>query len=181
MAKAEKLIPLILKWEGGYSNHPLDSGGCTMKGVTIGTFRSFFGKSKTCSELKNISDDQWSKVFKEGYWDKMGGDDIKSQSVADIIVDWAWLSGVKTVAKKIQKIVGVEADGKIGPVTIKAINTFSPKELHQKIYGERKKFYENLVKRNPEQKVFLNGWMNRLNDYKDFVEEESALPDEKKK
>jgi O-methyltransferase involved in polyketide biosynthesis len=29
----------------------------------------------------------------------------------------------------------------------------------------RKEFYENIVKRNPSQKVFLKGWMNRLNDY----------------
>ena len=26
----------------------------------------------------------------------------------------------------------------------------------------RKQFYNNIVKKNPSQKVFLNGWMNRL-------------------
>lgn len=177
MANAEKLMPLIQKWEGGYSNHPNDNGGCTMKGVTIKTYRNFFGSSKTCSDLKKITDNEWLEIFKDGYWNPMLGDEIKNQSIANIIIDWGWMSGVKTVSKKIQKLIGLKDDGIFGPQTINAINGKEPETLFNIIYKEREKFYYSICEKNPEQKIFLNGWLNRLNDYK-F--EEETLPEEKK-
>ena len=41
MANAKLLQPFILRWEGGFVNDPLDRGGATNKGITIGTFRQF--------------------------------------------------------------------------------------------------------------------------------------------
>jgi lysozyme family protein len=38
MADYKKLKPFILKWEGGYANHPLDKGGPTNKGIILTTF-----------------------------------------------------------------------------------------------------------------------------------------------
>ena len=46
MAKAELLLPFILKWEGGLVNHPNDPGGLTNMGVTIATWKSI-GYDKT--------------------------------------------------------------------------------------------------------------------------------------
>ena len=31
-------MPFIIRWEGGFSNNPLDKGGPTMKGVTLKTY-----------------------------------------------------------------------------------------------------------------------------------------------
>ena len=31
---------MVKKFEGGYSNNSNDRGGCTMRGVTIATFRT---------------------------------------------------------------------------------------------------------------------------------------------
>ena len=33
MAEVKKLVPFILKWEGGFVNDPDDLGGATNKGV----------------------------------------------------------------------------------------------------------------------------------------------------
>ena len=65
----KKLIPFILRWEGGFANDPADRGGATMKGITIGTFTTY-RKSKgkptpTVTDLKNISDQEWGDVFKK--------------------------------------------------------------------------------------------------------------------
>ena len=38
MADVRKLVPFILKWEGGFVNDPDDLGGATNMGVTIGTY-----------------------------------------------------------------------------------------------------------------------------------------------
>jgi lysozyme family protein len=165
MAKAEILMPLIQKWEGGYSNNKNDNGGCTMKGVTISTYRKYFGESKTCSDLKKITDEEWLFIFHKGYWNPCMGDDIKDQSVANILVDWAWMSGVKTAVKKIQTLLGITVDGIVGKQTINAINLANGYHLFNDIYNERKKFYYNLVEKNPKQEIFLKGWLNRLNDF----------------
>ena len=86
MAKAELLKPFILRWEGGFVDDPLDRGGATNKGITIGTFRNFYGKDATVEQLKNITDEQWLHIFKSGYWDKWKADDIENQSIANIVV-----------------------------------------------------------------------------------------------
>lgn len=166
MANSKLVMPLIIKWEGGYSNHPNDKGGCTMKGVTIGTFRKFYGAEKNCSDLKQITDEQWLNIFETGFWNVCNGDEIANQSIANIIVDWAWNSGPQTAIKKVQQILEVEKDGKMGPITISKLNNYNQKELFKKIYLARTNFYINICKKNESQKVFLKGWMNRLADYK---------------
>ena len=166
MANATLLMPFILRWEGGFVNDPDDSGGATNKGVTIGTFRQFYGKDKTIEDLKNITDEQWLTIFKNGYWNPWKADNINNQSIANICVDWAWASGTKTSIKQVQKILNVSIDGIVGPKTLAAINESNQKELFDKIYNARIEFINNIVKRKPSQKKFLKGWTNRINDFK---------------
>jgi lysozyme family protein len=166
MANIKNFLTKLLKIEGGYVNHPNDSGGCTNKGITIGTFRDFFGKDKTCDNLKNISDSQVEKIYKQEYWDKCKCDEIQCPKIAQLIADWAVNSGVKTAIKCVQNIVKVNCDGIIGPITLKAINNYPTKDLFNELKKARKEYYENLVKKTPSNKVFLKGWINRLEEYK---------------
>jgi lysozyme family protein len=168
MAESKELIPLIQKWEGGYSNHPNDKGGCTMKGITISTYRKYFGKEKNCNDLKTITDDEWIYIFEDGYWNPCKANDYINQSVANIIVDWAWMSGVKTAIQKVQRILNIDDDGIVGKQTLNAINSSDQEKLFYDIYNERKKYYYNICNNNPSQNVFLKGWLNRLNDFEFF-------------
>lgn len=164
MASYKKLKPIILKWEGGWSNDSNDSGGCTMKGVTIGTYRAYFGKSKTCNDLRKISDSQWDSIFIHKYWNKWSADAIKNQSIANLLVDWIWTSGVYGI-KYPQQVLGVTSDGIVGPKTIAAINNYpNQKELFQKLWNRRKKHFESIGK--GKNAKFLRGWLNRLADFK---------------
>lgn len=163
MSDYKVLIPFILKWEGGYAEIKGDRGGATNKGVTLSTYQSVFGKNKTKSDLKNISDSEWSTIYKKYFWDKCGADKITDQSVANILVDYAWNSGVSRAIKDVQTIVKTSADGVVGNKTISAINTSNSKELFNKIKNRRIEFYNNIVKSNPSQSKFLKGWTNRVN------------------
>lgn len=169
MAKIELLAPKLAKWEGGFVNHPADKGGATNKGVTITVYKDYCKKkgkpAPTVGDLKNLSDEEWAEIIVSGYWSKMQADKIENQSVANLMVDWLVNSGTGKI-KDIQKILCVSADGIVGPKTIAAINDSDQAELFQKVWNRRKDFYDNIVKRNPAQKVFYVGWMNRLNDYK---------------
>ena len=165
MADKNKLIPIIKKWEGGYSDNPNDRGGATNSGVTLAVYQSVYGKSKTKNDLKKMTNEQWDYIFTKLYWNKWKADEIKNQSIANILVDWVWMSGLGTI-KKIQSLFGLTADGIVGNKTISYINSHDQEEVFNKIWNRRKSFYESLVNNNPSQKVFLKGWMNRLNTFK---------------
>lgn len=162
MASFDAYAPLLKLCEGGWSDRKDDKGGATMMGVTLSTFRSWYGKDKTKYDLRNITYDQWKQIMKSGYWDKVKADQIANQSVAEIIADWAINSGVKTASKKVQRILGVAADGIIGKVSLSAINSASQEALHRSIKLAREDHFRAIVKSDPGQRVNLNGWMNRL-------------------
>lgn len=161
MADSSILVPFIKSWEGGYVNHPSDPGGHTCKGVTLATFKAVFGASKTVEDLRNITDGQWHIVFKKHYWDRWQGDRISSQSVANLLVDWVWASGVHGITK-VQQLLGVKADGVVGPHTLGALNALPGDVAFQRIWNRRRQFIEGLKNYN----VFGAGWLNRLDSIK---------------
>ena len=168
MAKYDKLIPTVLKFEGGFANHPSDPGGATNSGVTLSTFRSVYGKDKTVQDLKNMTNEQWEYIFKTRFWDRWKADDIDNQAIANLLVDWLWASGVYGI-KYPQEVLGVKTDGIVGLKTLAAINYYpNKKELFEKLWNRRKKHFEDIVRNRPQSKVFLKGWLRRLSDFKWF-------------
>ena len=104
--------------------------------------------------------------MKRNYWDKCKADQIKSQAVANILVDWFWMSGTNAT-KGIQRLVGVNVDGKIGKESLKAINETSQvneQKFVEQLYQVRREFYNTIIKRNSKLESFRKGWTNRLND-----------------
>ena len=169
MADPKKLIPFILRWEGGFVNDPDDLGGATNKGITIGTFREYRKRkglpSPTVQELKDLSENDWYKIFKTMYWDRWRGDEIKSQSVANILIDWVWASGVHGIRRP-QAILGVSVDGIVGAKTIAALNAAYPDRLFEAIKADRAKFIDEICKARPKNEKYRKGWMNRINAIK---------------
>ena len=169
MAQASKLVPFILRWEGGFVNDPDDLGGATNKGITMDTFEAYCRKKgypkPTVERLKNITDTDWYEVFKTLYWDRWKADEIKSQAVANILVDWVWASGVHGI-KRPQRILGVTVDGLVGTKTLSYLNSADPKCLFEAIKADRIKFIDEICKARPANEKFRNGWMNRINAIK---------------
>ena len=170
MANYLELVPIIKKWEGGWSVDPRDKGnvggGCTMSGVTLATFRSVYVNKKTCADLKKLTNAQWNLIFRVKYWQRWKADEIKNQSIANLLVDWLWVSGAWGI-KYPQRVLGVVDDGIVGAKTIAAINNYKNQEqLFNKLWAKRKAHFEGIVSANPSQKVFLKGWLNRLNAFK---------------
>ena len=131
----------------------------------MGTWRRYCkkkGKAASVASLKAMTQDEWNDIFKSMYWDRCHADDIGDQSIANILVDWYWCSGVWAI-KHVQRIVGVTADGIVGQHTIGAINGQAGIVLFGKIHNDRLKFVEGIARRNPSQMRFLKGWRNRIN------------------
>lgn len=171
MANINILSPFILSWEGGFVNDPHDRGGATNRGVTIATWRQV-GYDKDgdgdidVDDLKLITAaDAVDRVMKPHYWDRYQADRIKSQSVANIVVDWVWASGKHGITK-VQALLGVKVDGIVGEKTLAALNAQNPRALFDRIKAARVAFIEGIVAANPSQKRFRNGWLKRLNRIK---------------
>ena len=192
MAKCEILLPFILKWEGGFANDPAARGGATNEGVTIATWRSC-GYDKDgdgdidVGALRLLTNaDVMNRVLKPFFWDRWHADAIKSQKVANILVDWVWGSGKHGIVIP-QRLLGVKDDGIVGNKTIAAVNMQDQDKFFNKVYNARVQFLKSIAAssvRQYERKVgrtatkaerlkftkerFLKGWLNRLADIKNI-------------
>ena len=166
MAEFKEYAPKLRRIEGGFVNHPQDEGGPTYMGVTLDTFKSIYGQDKTIQDLKAMDPDKcWDAIMKTNYWDKCNADLIDNQSVAEILVDWCVNSGMVGL-RKVQELVGARPDGIAGPITLSLINTANQEVLFSRIKAARQQFYINIVNKSPSKKVFMNGWTNRLAQFK---------------
>ena len=136
MADVSKLVPFILKWEGGFQQMKEDTGNYlngvligTNKGITPAAYQMTFGKVPTVQDMKNITHEQFMAVLKRFYWDRWKADTIKSQAIANTLVDWVWGSGKWGIIIP-QRILGVTADGLVGPKTIEALNGYKAGTLN---------------------------------------------------
>src|SRR5690606_21582969 len=169
MADINKLSPKIAKWEGGYVNDPTDRGGATNMGITISTWRQV-GYDKDGDgdidkfDIKLLDHKDFSFVLRQ-YWDRWKADQIKDQKLAEILVDWVWGSGKWGIIIP-RRLLGVTADGVVGNKTLSALNSQDPVKFHKLVWDARLKFLNDIVKRDPSQKKFIKGWVNRLNDFK---------------
>jgi lysozyme family protein len=165
----ESAFSKVLLAEGFYVDHPLDHGGPTNMGVTIGTLSDYIGREATVEEVKNLDIDTARKIYKANYWDRLKLSHIIDSNFADILFDQAVNRGTRRVAEQIQKLVGVRQDGVIGPITLKAINNMDSKKMLIEFLKSTQDAYVSIVTNNPSQLVFLSGWIKRTHRFLDDV------------
>ena len=61
----------------------------------------------------------------------------------------------------------ISVDGGIGPMTLAAIRAVNQDELYRQYKQARIAYYNGLVAKNADLKVFLKGWLNRVNSFPD--------------
>lgn len=155
-------LTFTLQWEGGYSNHPSDKGGPTMKGITTGVYNKFRRtKGLPLQSVKTITAHEIQEIYRLNYWDLIAGEELESP-LALALFDYAVNSGPVRAVKVLQRIVKVTVDGKIGKITLGKVLDQNQGELARQILSEREHFLRSIVQNNPSQSVFLKGWMNRL-------------------
>ena len=107
----------VLKSEGLWSDDPQDSGGATMKGITLSTYREWKRNPHISKEeLRVIPDEEVYNLYKELYWNKVQGDYLPA-GVDYAVFDFAVNTGVGRATKLIQEAIVVTADGVLGPAS----------------------------------------------------------------
>ena len=160
-----KSLEMVLHHEGGFVDHKDDPGGATNKGITHKTYADFLGRPlEDVSELKNIPEEHVQLIYKNGYWDKIKGDELPG-GVDFCVFDWAVNSGPGRAAKALQKIVMVSQDGSIGPKTLIAVSEMTPTEIIENTTKQRIEFYKELGTFD----TFGRGWLRRAKETRDFA------------
>lgn len=185
MASFDLFLPIVLKFEGGYANDPTDPGGETNKGITMAVFREcsheLLGVDPTSSSLKALTDVQAGIIYKARYWDKMQGDSIRTQELANIVCDF-YVNAGTNATKLLQRVVNgmgatVVEDGVIGPATLQALTKLPTEQVYRAYKQGRIAYYKTLGRRFPQ---FLEGWLKRVNSFpelgKEPAEGERASP-----
>ena len=173
MASFDSFLPLLLQVEGGYQNNENDSGNYNSLGQLVGTnhgisaetYESWIKRPPSVSDMKNILRGTAIQIYKAWFWNKMKGDYIASQSVANILIDHGVNAGTSRAGKMVQQILNdtfgksLLVDGVIGNKTIAEINSVNPQSLFNEIKQERTAHYYALGG------TFLTGWLKRLKQF----------------
>ena len=149
-------LEAVLAHEGGWSDHPSDPGGATMKGVTLATYRRY-RPGATKQDLRNISDADLQRIYRDGYWNAIRGDELPA-GLDYALFDFAVNSGPSRAVTYLQTIVGAAPDGKMGPLTLAAIAKHSPVTLIGDLCSHRLAFLERLS----TWPTYGKGWVRRV-------------------
>ncbi len=168
----ERALSLVLKHEGGWSDHPQDKGGATMKGVTLANFRRYVKPSATKDDLRKITDEQVATIYKRYYWDAVRGSDLPG-GIDYAVFDFAVNSGPDRAIKYLQAVVGAKQDGRIGPDTLAKTRAMMRATVINDLFDRRMAF----LKRLKTWPTFGKGWTSRVSGVRSEALKMAAQPD----
>ncbi len=159
----EECLKRILKHEGGYVNDSLDSGGRTNLGDTQRVWEEFVGHPVSEADMRALTPEKVAPMYKIKYWNPSYCE-VMPRGLDYLLFDFSVNAGVGRSVKTLQGVIGVVADGVIGPRTREAINNANAKDLVTKFSDARADFYQGIVARKPDQARFIKGWLNRVEE-----------------
>lgn len=183
MANFEIAHKITADCEGGYVNDPKDAGGETIFGIArniwkdlplwkiVDDYKKIVGDLKLKSERKQLEKlclgnkefvEAKNAFYKAQFWDKVKGDEISSQALANNVYDFAVNAGVKQAVKTLQRALNITDDGVFGNGTLNACNNAESTKINNDFCKGRENFYKDLVKRKPQNEKFLKGWLSRV-------------------
>lgn len=170
MSNFENALKHIWIVEGGYGDeksNPFDRGGATNFGITHKTLSKHRGVAVTADDVKALTKDEATEIYRKFYWDHYGLGLIRDARVALIVFDQVVNRDAKKVIEGIQiKLrmrfgAAVAVDGIMGPQTIEAINATEVSRLIPELVIAAQQGYLEIVKASPDQLNNLSGWFAR--------------------
>jgi lysozyme family protein len=143
----------LLRFEGGYVNHPSDPGGETNWGITVAAARQHGYRGP----MRDLPTSLAKQIYRQSYWEPCRADELPAV-VRYAVFDAAVNSGVSQSIKWLQRAVGAEPDGKIGPKTMAAVKAADPNMTLRKVLAHRLTFFTSLR----TWPSFGKGWARRI-------------------
>ena len=166
----ERALEFTLRWEGAFVDHPKDPGGATNKGVTQVTYNQWrSSRGLPTRSVRELTEEECEQIYRHYYWAPVEGRTSPHWGHLRIVLFDTFVNfGVFGGTFLWQKVCGVTADGKWGPVTSRAtenlVSTKGPLWSGMALVGERVRYRAQRVSQNRSQLAFLQGWLNRDTD-----------------
>ena len=151
----DQAFNILLKHEGGFSDHPADPGGKTRFGITEAVAR----EAGYRGDMRELPLDLAKRIYKDRYWDAVRAEELPA-AVRYAVFDAAVNSGPRQAIRWLQRAVGVRDDGIIGPITLGAVRAADPERLLRRVLAQRLRFMTGLS----NWPAFGRGWARRIAD-----------------
>lgn len=166
MADFGKAFSYLSDLEGGYVNDPADRGGPTRYGISLRFYKETVDQYASEEDIRDLSLERAKRLYWIHFWDKIDLVRLDSQPVANRVFALAVHSGLKPAIRVLQRAVNqsgynLEEDGVLGPKTVNATNSVSPRQLLPDLRHETWKLYREIMVRRPVLEKFLLGWRRR--------------------
>jgi lysozyme family protein len=156
-------LVFTLKWEGGYTNHPLDPGGATNFGIIQTRYNEYLkSKAHAPKAVKHISKAEYEEIYDKYYWDPVRAQYLDG-TLGLVLFDTAVNLGVGGCLSRLQSSLGLPITGTWTKNISDKIHDVDQFAIALNICKLRIAKRYQRVKQNSTQKVFLNGWLNRDN------------------
>lgn len=174
MANFQTAYAITAKHEGGYQANPSDPGNYNSLGQLVGTnrgisakvYESWINRPPTVADMKAISSTTARAIYKARFWDKIRGDELPNQPVANILFDGVVNHGQGV--RLAQEVLEVAQDNIFGPVTFSALVKTNPADFYTRYRERRRQYYYQLVSANPSLQTFLPGWLARIDSFQEY-------------
>jgi lysozyme family protein len=162
--KFDLALEHVLAMEGGWTEDPHDPGGPTNKGITLAVYAreqgieiSVANLAQLKSGLRAISDALVRSIYETRYWQPARCSALRP-TLALMHFDASVNHGVGAAARILQEALGVEIDGEIGPITLRAAGIAEPRQALARYAAIRRQRYRAL----PHFWRFGRGWLRRV-------------------
>lgn len=143
----------LLGHEDGFVDHPSDPGGATNWGVTQAVARANGYKG----HMRDFPVDMAKAIYWRQYWVPIKADDLPP-AIRYAVFDAAVNSGAKQAVKWLQRAIGVNDDGVVGPQTMTFARAANPDFVLRRMLGDRLQFMTELK----TWQTFGRGWARRI-------------------
>jgi len=171
--RIDDLIADVLRREGGFVNHPADRGGPTRFGITQATLSRHLGRPASLDDVQQLTRELAAEIYRREYHAGPRIDALPERIQA-FVFDSAVNHGPGRAIRFVQQVCNaagfgpLTVDGVCGPTTRRVVAEADQAMgdwLLAALVEERRNFFHAIVAGDPSQRVFLNGWLNRLAEF----------------
>lgn len=151
----DQAFDILLRHEGGFSDHAADPGGKTRFGITEAVAREVGYRG----DMRELPLDLAKRIYKDRYWDAVRAEELP-EAIRYAVFDAAVNSGPRQAIRWLQRAVGAKDDGIIGPQTPALVRDADPEQMVRRMLAQRLRFMAGL----PNWPAFGRGWARRIAD-----------------
>jgi lysozyme family protein len=151
-----RFVNKVLRVEGGYGAHPSDKGNYvngrligTKLGISAPVLQAYLKRPITAEDMKALNKETALDIYYNNYYKPSGADRIQDPRLALIQFDASVNHGV----------------GKAGQLLKESGGDYN------KYLALRNNYYDQIVQKDPSQKVFRQGWANRVKNIDKYAQE----------